>query len=88
MNSDIHLTAFDGGETNTVMAGASEAEAMDAYSRVVTGVAEAVIRLEFDPVDIVTEVINRVESALEKAVAQGAGKSVAQAAMMSAAAVA
>jgi GGDEF domain-containing protein/tetratricopeptide (TPR) repeat protein len=52
------------------------------------GVAEAVIRLEFDPVDIVTEVINRVESALEKAVAQGAGKSVAQAAMMSAAAVA
>jgi GGDEF domain-containing protein/tetratricopeptide (TPR) repeat protein len=52
------------------------------------GVAEAVIRLEFDPVDIVTEVINRVESALEKAVAQGAGKSMAQAAMMSAAAVA
>jgi tetratricopeptide (TPR) repeat protein/GGDEF domain-containing protein len=52
------------------------------------GVAEAVIRLEFDPVDIVTEVINRVESALEKAVAQGAGKSVAMAAMMSAAAVA
>jgi GGDEF domain-containing protein/tetratricopeptide (TPR) repeat protein len=52
------------------------------------GVAEAVIRLEFDPVDIVTEVINRVESALEKAIAQGAGKSVAQAAMMSAAAVA
>src|SRR5579863_9969529 len=52
------------------------------------GVAEAVIRLEFDPVDIVTEVINRVETALEKAVAQGAGKSVALAAMMSAAAVA
>ncbi len=52
------------------------------------GVAEAVIRPEFDPVDIVTEVINRVESALEKSVAEGAGKSVALAAAMSAAAVA
>jgi GGDEF domain-containing protein len=52
------------------------------------GVAEAVVRLEFDPVDIVTEVINRVEMALEKAVAEGAGKSVALAAELSAAAVA
>ena len=52
------------------------------------GVAEAVIRPEFDPVDIVTEVINRVESALEKSVAEGAGKSVALAAELSAAAVA
>jgi len=52
------------------------------------GVAEAVIRPEFDPVDIVTEVINRVEGALEKSVGEGAGKSVALAAAMSAAAVA
>jgi GGDEF domain-containing protein len=52
------------------------------------GIAEAVIRLEFDPVDIVTEVINRVEQALEKSVAEGAGKSVALAAAMSAVAVA
>ena len=52
------------------------------------GVAEAVVRLEFDPVDIVTEVINRVELALEKSVAEGAGKSVALAAELSAAAVA
>jgi GGDEF domain-containing protein len=52
------------------------------------GVAEAVIRQEFDPVDIVTEVINRVERALEKSVADGAGRSVALAAAMSAAAVA
>ena len=52
------------------------------------GVAEAVFRPEFDPVDIVTEVINRVEAALEKAVAEGAGKSVALAAELSAAAVA
>src|SRR5438874_59881 len=37
------------------------------------GVAEAVLRQEFDPVDIVTEVINRAERALEKSVAAGAG---------------
>jgi hypothetical protein len=36
----------------------------------------------------VTELINRVELALEKSVAEGAGKSVALAAEMSAAAVA
>ncbi len=32
-----------------------------------TGVGEAVIRPQFDPVDIVTEVINRVEQALDLA---------------------
>jgi len=52
------------------------------------GVAEAVLRQEFDPVDIVTEVINRAERAMEKSVAEGAGKSVALAANLSAAAVA
>jgi diguanylate cyclase (GGDEF)-like protein len=52
------------------------------------GVAEAVMRQQFDPVDIVTEVINRAEHALEKAVAEGAGKSVAIAAVLTAAAVA
>ena len=52
------------------------------------GVAEAVIRQEFDPTDIVTELINRVELALEKSVTEGAGKSVALAAELSAAAVA
>jgi diguanylate cyclase (GGDEF)-like protein len=52
------------------------------------GVAEAVLRQEFDPVDIVTEVINRAERALEKSVADGAGKSIALAANLSAAAVA
>src|SRR5205085_11117973 len=35
------------------------------------GIAEAVVKQQFDPVDIVTEVINRVERALEKAVAEG-----------------
>jgi diguanylate cyclase (GGDEF)-like protein len=52
------------------------------------GVAEAVLRQQFDAVDIVTEVINRAEHALEKAVDEGAGKSVALAAAQAAAAVA
>jgi diguanylate cyclase (GGDEF)-like protein len=41
------------------------------------GLAEAVIRSEYDPVDIVTEVINRAEHALSQAMAQGPGKVVA-----------
>jgi diguanylate cyclase (GGDEF)-like protein len=41
------------------------------------GVAEAVIRNEYDPVDVVTEIINRVEQALGQAIAQGSGKVVA-----------
>ena len=52
------------------------------------GIAEAVIRQEYDPVDIVTEVINRVERALEKSVAEGPGKSLAQGPALVAAAVA
>jgi diguanylate cyclase (GGDEF)-like protein len=52
------------------------------------GIAEALLRKEFDPVDIVTELINRVEQALEKSLAEGLGKMVALAANLSAAAVA
>ncbi|HWH59717.1 MAG TPA: diguanylate cyclase [Terriglobales bacterium] len=52
------------------------------------GVAEAVMRSEFDAIDIVTELINRVERSLEKSVAEGPGKSAAVQAAMSAAAVA
>ena len=52
------------------------------------GLAEAVVRGEFDPVDIVTEVINRAEQALQTAIGQGAGKIVALAASYAAAAVA
>jgi diguanylate cyclase (GGDEF)-like protein len=52
------------------------------------GVAEVVMREQFDPVDIVTEVINRAERALEKAVAEGPGKSVALGPALSAVAVA
>jgi tetratricopeptide (TPR) repeat protein len=41
------------------------------------GLAEAVIRNEYDPVDVVTEVINRVEHALAQAMVHGQGKIVA-----------
>jgi len=52
------------------------------------GIAEAVTRQQFDPVDIVTELINRAERALEKATGEGHGKAVSLAPAMSAAAVA
>ncbi len=38
------------------------------------GLAQAVMRQHFDPADIVTEVANRADQALEQAVAQGIGK--------------
>jgi hypothetical protein len=43
------------------------------------GIAQAVMRQHFDPVDIVTEVANRADHALEAAVVQGAGNTVSQA---------
>jgi diguanylate cyclase (GGDEF)-like protein len=52
------------------------------------GLAEAVVRQQFDPVDIVTEVINRADKALDAAVAQGLGRIVSLAAAVAAAAVA
>src|SRR5579863_9285895 len=52
------------------------------------GLAEAVLRGEYDPVDIVTEVINRAEQALHNAKTQGVGKTVALAASFATAAVA
>jgi len=42
------------------------------------GLAEAVIRADYDPADVVTEVINRAEHALAQAMAQGPGKIVAE----------
>ena len=39
------------------------------------GLAQAVMRQHFDPVDIVTEVANRADHALELAIAQGDGTS-------------
>ena len=50
--------------------------------------AQAVIREQYDPVDIVTEVVNRADHALELAIAQGPGKIVCQAPQFAAAAVA
>ncbi len=41
------------------------------------GIAEAVMDSRWDPVDIVTEVINRVEAALEAAKADGGNKAAA-----------
>jgi len=52
------------------------------------GLAEAVVRQQFDPVDIVTEVINRADKALDTAVAQGMGRIVSLANSVAAAAVA
>jgi len=52
------------------------------------GLAEAVIRSEYDPVDVVTEVINRAEHALAQAMAQGPGKVVPLGAALAAGAVA
>jgi diguanylate cyclase (GGDEF)-like protein len=42
------------------------------------GLAQAVMRQHFDPVDIVTEVANRADQAMELSVAQGVGKIVSQ----------
>ncbi|MGH9567848.1 MAG: GGDEF domain-containing protein, partial [Candidatus Angelobacter sp.] len=52
------------------------------------GIAEAVVRQNFDAVDIVTEVINRAEAALDSAIAQGNGKVAALAPSIASAAVA
>ena len=50
--------------------------------------AQAVMRQHFDPIDIVTEVVNRADHALELAIMQGPGKIVCEAAQLAAAAVA
>ncbi|HEX3352540.1 MAG TPA: tetratricopeptide repeat protein [Terriglobales bacterium] len=52
------------------------------------GIAEAVVKQQFDPVDIVTEVINRADMALETAVGQGMGRIACLAPSIAAAAVA
>jgi len=46
------------------------------------------VRQQFDPVDIVTEVINRADQALTNAVSQGMGRIVSLASSVAAAAVA
>ena len=61
--SGVRLPARDGAEAQAAQFSA--------------GVAEAVVKTEYDPVDVVTEVINRAEHALAQAMAQGMGKVVA-----------
>ena len=71
---ELRWPAKDGAVTNPVLFSA--------------GLAEAVIRSEFDPVDVVTEVINRVEHALAQSMTQGLGKVVALGPALAAGAVA
>jgi diguanylate cyclase (GGDEF)-like protein len=52
------------------------------------GLAEAVVKESYDPLDIVTEVINRAEHALASSLVQGSGKVVALGAALAAGAVA
>jgi diguanylate cyclase (GGDEF)-like protein len=56
---------------------AKDGSGQGASAQFSAGVAEAVIRAEYDPIDVVTEIINRVEHALGQAMAQGLGKVVA-----------
>jgi diguanylate cyclase (GGDEF)-like protein len=55
---------------------------------IAVGIAELAMQTQFDPLDIVTEVINRVESALEAAQAEGANSAKSLAPQMEPAAVA
>jgi diguanylate cyclase (GGDEF)-like protein len=73
--SEVRLPAKDG----------AAAEHAPQFS---AGLAEVVIRAEFDPLDVVTEVINRAEQALALSLAQGPGKIVALGPALSASAVA
>ena len=72
------------------MAGSTEAEQFTAPASALfsAGLAQAVIRTEYDPVDVVTEVINRAEHALAQGMAQGPGKVVALSPALAAGAVA
>ncbi|MGA8430416.1 MAG: diguanylate cyclase, partial [Candidatus Sulfotelmatobacter sp.] len=72
--SEVRLPGKDGGTALAVQFSA--------------GLAEAVIRPEYDVVDIVTEVINRAEQALALSQAQGAGKAVVLGPALAAGAVA
>jgi diguanylate cyclase (GGDEF)-like protein len=74
MVSDAGLPAKDGAAQNPMEFSA--------------GLAEAVVRESYDPVDIVTEVINRAEHALATSLGQGPGKVVALKAALAEGAVA
>src|SRR5579872_7388020 len=71
----VHLPAKEGSEQGRAMEFSA-------------GLAEAVVRESYDPVDIVTEVINRAEHALATSLAQGPAKVVALAPALATGAVA
>ena len=73
--AEVRLPAKDGGEKGHSLEFSA-------------GLAEAVVRESYDPVDIVTEVINRAEHALATVDGAGAGKVVALGAAMATGAVA
>jgi diguanylate cyclase (GGDEF)-like protein len=52
---------------------ARDGAAQGAPAQFSAGVVEAVIRAEYDPIDVVTEIINRAEHALGQAMTQGPG---------------
>ncbi len=78
--ADVRLAAKDG----AVQDGPAQGQPVQFSA----GLAEAVIRADYDPVDVVTEVINRAEHALAQAMAQGPGKIVALGPALAAGAVA
>jgi len=67
---------------------AKDAESQGVPALFSAGLAEAVICSEYDPIDVVTEVINRAEHALALAMGQGPGKMVALGPSLAAGAVA
>src|SRR5579864_4572539 len=73
--ADVRLPGKDGGEKGQPLVFSA-------------GLAEAVVKQDYDPVDIVTEVINRAEHALATSLVQGPGKVVALAPALAAGAVA
>jgi hypothetical protein len=56
--------------------------------QITVGIAEAVMHSQYDPIDIVTEVINRAEAALEAAKTEGRGTAKSLAPAVAAGAVA
>jgi diguanylate cyclase (GGDEF)-like protein len=60
----------------------------DKLPAMTVGIAEAVMQSKYDPVDIVTEVINRADQALDAAKSEGPGTAKSLAAELEAAAVA
>ena len=93
-NTTIALVLGETGEKEAVLAVEklrkllAEVKLSDEIIPFSAGLAEAVVRQQFDPVDIVTEVINRAEQALSDAVGQGLGRIVSLAPSVAAAAVA